>query len=79
VLHTAKIRSSTGKSGFILVDDYIDEFHSLAMDLLAMHRNLFGRNDSELDAIALNGNNFHSNNVVDYDFFADSARQDKHD
>ena len=50
--------SSVRQDRFAFGNDRIHEFHPLAMNLFAMHRNIFWRNDSQLDAIALHRRRF---------------------
>src|SRR5262245_31036741 len=70
---------SMRQHGRVLSARRVSELHSLAVNLLAVHRNFFGRNDSQLDTVALDGDDLDANYIVDDDFFADPARQNKHD
>jgi hypothetical protein len=55
------------------------KLHPSAMDFIPVHRNVLRGNNSQLDAVALNANDFDPNVAGDNDFFTELARKYQHD
>src|SRR5262245_49847584 len=57
----------------------LGELHARGVDFLAMNRNAVRRDDSQLDAVALDAHDFHADAAVDHDLFAKFAGKDEHE
>jgi hypothetical protein len=76
-------RANVSTSSFLrkvrrILDGHFDKLHPACEHFMTINRNIFGRNDSEPNAVPENLKNNDTNVVVDNNFFADFARQDEH-
>jgi hypothetical protein len=49
------------------------------MDFATMNGHLWRRRDSHFDTLVVDSHDFHSNHIVDHDFFTQAPSQNKHD